>query len=133
MQACRLDRQVFVVLLKAATRRQHHRRKGETMAKYIFAYHGGGMAETEAEQAKIMEAWGAWMGSLGAALVDGGARTASSTTVTTTGVTDDGGANPISGYSLYEADDVEAAIKAAQGCPILDAGGSVEVAALMEM
>ena len=30
------------------------------MAKYLLNYHGGGMAEGEEAQAKVMEAWGAW-------------------------------------------------------------------------
>ncbi len=49
------------------------------------------------------------------------------------GVTDDGGSNPVTGYSFFEADDLEAAIKAAQDCPILEAGGSVEVAEVVAM
>ena len=31
------------------------------MAKYLFTYHGGGMPESEQEQAKHMAAWGEWM------------------------------------------------------------------------
>ena len=103
------------------------------MAKYLFAYHGGGMAETPEEVEAVMAAWGEWMGALGDALVDGGAPTAPLSTVSTDGVVDGGGANPVTGYSFYEADDLEAAIKAAQGCPILDAGGSVEVAEVVAM
>ena len=103
------------------------------MAKYLFVYHGGSHPETDEEVAAVMDAWGAWMGSLGEALVDGGAPTVALNTVSSDGVTDGGGANPVTGYSFYEADDLEAAIKAAQGCPILDAGGTVEVAELVAM
>jgi hypothetical protein len=103
------------------------------MAKYLFAYHGGGAPETEQEFEAVMAAWGAWMGSLGEALVDGGAPTTSLATVSADGVADDGGPHPITGYSLFEADDLEAAIKAARGCPILDAGGTVEVAEVVAM
>ena len=43
------------------------------MAKYLLVYHGGGpMEEDAAAQAAVMEAWGAWFGQLGAAVVDGG-------------------------------------------------------------
>ena len=42
------------------------------MATYLLAYHGGSMPETDAARAKVMEAWGAWYGQIGAALVDGG-------------------------------------------------------------
>ena len=43
------------------------------MGKYVLAYQGGSMAETPEEQEKVMAAWGGWFGSLGAAVVDGGA------------------------------------------------------------
>ena len=41
------------------------------MSSYVLAYTGGGMPETEEEQAAVMAAWGAWMGGLGDALPDG--------------------------------------------------------------
>ena len=37
------------------------------MAKFLLTYTGGSMPATEAEQAKVMEAWGVWFGQLGAA------------------------------------------------------------------
>jgi hypothetical protein len=48
-------------------------------------------------------------------------------------VAKDGGANPVSGYSLIEAKDYEDAVAKAKGCPLLAAGGSVEVAEAMDM
>ena len=99
------------------------------MPKYVLAYHGGSMPETDAEKAEVMQAWGAWMGGLGDALVDPGNPVGQSSTVNADGsVSQDGGANPLSGYSLLTADSQEAAIKAASGCPILSRGGTVEVA-----
>ena len=35
------------------------------MGKYVFAFKGGGMPETEEEQKSVMDAWTAWFGSLG--------------------------------------------------------------------
>ena len=32
------------------------------MAKYALVYHGGERPETEEEGAKVMAAWGVWMG-----------------------------------------------------------------------
>ncbi len=104
------------------------------MPKYILAYHGGQMAESEAEQAAAMAAWGAWFGSLGDAVLDGGNPVGRSKTLAADGsATDGGGANPISGYSLVDATDLDAAVSLAKGCPILASGGTVEVAETIEM
>ncbi|MGI9607883.1 MAG: YciI family protein [Acidimicrobiales bacterium] len=104
------------------------------MAKYVLAYHGGGMPETEAEQAAVMEAWGAWFGSMGAAVLDGGAPVGQASTIASDGSTSPGGgSNPVTGYSLIQADDLNSAIALAKGCPILDGGGSVEVAETIDM
>lgn len=104
------------------------------MAKFLFVYHGGSTPESEAEIAEVMDAWGNWLGSMGAAVVDGGNPVGMSSTVHSDGsVTSDGGANPASGYSLIEAKDINDATTKAKGCPILAAGGSVEVAEAFDM
>ena len=42
------------------------------MAKYLFVYHGGENPETDEEVAAVLDAWGAWFGTMGAAVIDGG-------------------------------------------------------------
>ncbi len=103
------------------------------MSKYLFVYHGGGMPESEEEQARIMQAWQDWMGANGSAIVDGGAPVRASQTVSTAGIAADGGSNPASGYGIFEAANDDAAAQMAKGCPILETGGTVEVAPIMEM
>lgn len=104
------------------------------MAKYLYVFHGGSAPSSPEEGAKVMDAWGKWMGGLGAALVDGGNPVGQSSTVQPDGsVTGDGGTNPASGYSLVEAPDLESALAMAKDCPILNSGGSVEVAEAMDM
>lgn len=103
------------------------------MPKFLFAYHGGSVPQTEAEQAKLMQAWGTWFDALGDAVVDGGAPVGKSHTVSAGGTVEDGGANPVSGYSLVEAADYADAVVKAKGCPIIAEGGNVEVAQAMEM
>ncbi len=105
------------------------------MPKYLFAYHGGASPDTVTEEQKtqIMAAWHSWYDELGAAIVDGGSPVAMAKTVTAGGVSDGGGANPVTGYTLITADSLELAAKHAQGCPILDSGGTVEVAETIEM
>lgn len=104
------------------------------MTQFIFAYHGGKTPETPQEGEKVMAAWGAWFGALGDAIVQPGAPLGLSKTVSGSGVADDGGANPVSGYSVVNATDMDAAVAMAKGCPmVVDGSGSVEVAELVEM
>ena len=104
------------------------------MPKFIFAYHGGKMPETEEEGARVMAQWTDWLQQLGPAVIDGGNPAGPSSTVHADGsVSCDGGANPLSGYSLIAADNIEAATETARGCPILEAEGSVEIAEAVEM
>lgn len=104
------------------------------MAQFIFAYHGGKKPDSPEEGAKVMEAWKTWMGSMGDALIVPGAPVGMSKTVSSGGVADDGGANPLAGYSVVEAADISAASEMAKGCPmVVDGDGSVEVAEILEM
>ena len=104
------------------------------MPKFMFAYHGGGMPETPEEGARMMAAWNDWYSAMGAALVDGGAPVGQSMTVSQGGVTGDGGANPLSGYTVVQADTIEAACEMAKGCPLVaDGSGTVEVAPVIDM
>ncbi len=98
------------------------------MANYLLAYHGGGMPETDADRERVMAEWGQWFGALGSDLVDGGNPVAQWSTIAASGsVSDGGGANPVSGYSVIKADSMDAAVSAARGCPLLKSGGSIEV------
>ena len=42
------------------------------MSKFVLLFSGGGMPETEEEQAAVLAAWGVWYGELGEAVVDPG-------------------------------------------------------------
>ncbi len=104
------------------------------MAKYLFVYHGGAPPASKEEMAKVMDAWGKWFGGMGSAVLDGGNPVGKSSTVLSDGsVVDNGGANPASGYSLIEASDLNDAVAKAKGCPILEGGGSIELAEAHDM
>ncbi len=103
------------------------------MSDFMFAFHGGSMPETPEEGEKVMAAWEAWMGGLGEAMVNPGNPVGLSKTVSAAGVADDGGSNPLSGFTIVKAGSIEEACEMAKGCPIIDAGGSVEVAPIVEM
>lgn len=104
------------------------------MAKYLFVYHGAKPPSTPAESKATMDAWGEWFESLGVAVIDGGNPVGPSITVKPDGsLSSGGGANPAVGYSLIEASNLEDAHKKACGCPLLKAGGSIEIAQAMDM
>ncbi|MEO0502610.1 MAG: hypothetical protein AAFZ14_04745 [Pseudomonadota bacterium] len=104
------------------------------MPDFIFAYHGGTIPETQEEGEKAMAAWGAWFDAMGENVVNGGNPVGQSMTVTAHGVSEDGGKNPISGYTIVRAETPEAACEMAKGCPMVaDGSGSVEVAPIIVM
>ncbi len=102
------------------------------MPNYVFAYHGGKKPESPEEGGKHMAKWKAWVGGLGDAVVNPGTPLGKPKTVSSVGVSDDGGSNPLLGYSIVKADSMEAAVEIARGCPHLEIG-TIEVAEVMEM
>jgi len=98
------------------------------MPNFMFAYHGGKAPTSQAEIDKTMAAWGAWMEANKDALVDPGNPVGQSKTVSTSGVADNGGANPLAGYTIVSASDIDAACAIAKSNPMIADGGSVEVA-----
>ena len=98
------------------------------MGKYVYAYKGGGMPESEEEGKRIMEAWTSWFGGLGDSVVDMGNPFGASAAV------GGGWTSGITGYSIVTAGSLDDALAKAQGCPILNGGGgSVEVYEALDM
>ncbi len=102
------------------------------MPKFIFAYHGGKMPETQEEIEIVMGKWRSWMEQNSAALIDPGNPVGKSKTVSASGIADDGGANPLSGYTIVEAVTMDAAVAIAQKCPHLE-NGTIEIAEIQQM
>jgi hypothetical protein len=105
------------------------------MPKYLLTYHGGEFPQALSEQ--VGAAWSAWMDGLGDAFVDRGGPLDFNRTILAGGmVAADGGANPATGYSVIVADNMDAAVAMAKGCPQTRAphvDGSIEVAEMLEM
>ena len=74
-----------------------------------------------------MAEWGAWFGSLGGNLVDGGSPFGAAVTVQPDGGSTDGGSAALAGYSVVDASDLATAAALAKGCPLLADGGTVDV------
>ncbi len=103
------------------------------MPNYVLAYHGGKTPESPEEGAKQMAKWKAWLGGLGDAVVNPGTPLGKPKTVSSGGVSDDGGSDPLLGFSILKADSMDAALEMAKACPTLEIGGTIEVAEVMEM
>ena len=101
------------------------------MAEFIFAYHDAKQPETPEAGAEHFARWQAWLVEMGDAMLNPGTPLGPATSVTAEGVTE-GSAYPMSGYSIVEADDLEAAIRMAQSCPYT-AMGTIVVAELKSM
>ena len=103
------------------------------MPNYIIAYRGGSEPATREEGAKHMAKWQAWVGGLGDAAVNPGTPLGKSKFVSSSGVSDDSGSDPMSGFSVVKAESMDAALEMAGECPFLDTGGTLEVAEMKEM
>jgi hypothetical protein len=97
------------------------------MTKYVLVYKGGGVPQTEAEQAAVLAAWNTWYGQLGPAIADGGNPFGPSQAVAADGTVSASAPSGLTGYTILNADSLPAAVELARGCPILTSGGSVEV------
>lgn len=97
------------------------------MTNYVLTFPAGGdMPDDPAAIAQMMAAWNAWFGSLGDALVDGGAPFGRAVTLHGDGSSTEG-ATPLGGYSVVRADDLDAALAIAKGCPIHQGGAPIGV------
>ncbi len=93
------------------------------MSSYLVAFRGTAATDAAADEAT----WGAWFQSLGTAIVDFGHRVGQVRVLSASGEAADGGGDRPTGYIVVRADGLEAAVGLATGCPILQAGGRVEV------
>lgn len=100
------------------------------MANFVLLYSGGsGMAPTDAQREAIMQAWGAWMGSLGSALVDGGNPfTPTAKNIASNGAVSNGPVGTMAtGYSVIKAESLDDAVAKSKGCPVLQDGGQITI------
>lgn len=103
------------------------------MPNYVLSFHGevAPMPDDPKIQEEMMAEWGAWYGSMGDALVDGGAPFGEATAINADGAT----SNPASmtGYTVVSAADMAAATAIAQGCPVIKNGHTVQICEAIDM
>ena len=99
------------------------------MANFLLVYTGGSMPASDAERTKVMDAWGAWFGRLGPAVVDPGNPIGpKAKSISSDGSVHDGAVGTAaSGYSILKADSLNQAVELAKGCPVLESGAKISV------
>ncbi|MDQ1684088.1 MAG: hypothetical protein QOC82_825 [Frankiaceae bacterium] len=97
------------------------------MTRYLVTYHGGGMPEGAEARQQAMQAFGAWVASAGPALVDPGAPLGAARTVSPAGTAEGPASGPAGGYSILEADSIDAAVELVRTHPFVGRGGSLQV------
>jgi hypothetical protein len=96
------------------------------MTTFVFAYRAPKSDRPGTPEG--VAAWTAWFESMAGNVVDRGNPVVERSTLGNSGED-----TVLGGYSLVTADDLEAAVALAKGCPFVAAGGGVEVGALMEI
>lgn len=103
------------------------------MPNYILAYHGRKMPESPEEGAEHMAKWEARATGFGDSLVIRCTALGQSKSVCSSGVTDGGGADPLLGYSILKAENIDVAVKMVEKSPHVNFGGTMVIAEMMEM
>ncbi|MDJ0926846.1 MAG: YciI family protein [Gammaproteobacteria bacterium] len=103
------------------------------MPQYVMVYLGGNPPSSPEEGQKHMARYMEWLGSLGEAAVSPANPLKNTATVNPDGSVSEGGATTMSGYTIVQADSMDAALDMAKACPFLEVGGSLEVSELAQM
>ena len=103
------------------------------MPQYMITYLGGDKPSSPEEGKQNMAKYRAWLSSLGDSAVSPANPLKDTSTVNSDGTVTAGSTTSMSGFTLIEADSMEAALLIAQSCPFLDVGGSLEVSELIQM
>lgn len=104
------------------------------MPQYILTYHGGSKPASKEEGEKHMARYHAWLGELGSAAVVPMQPVMNMKVVSSEGVSDDTDAHAMMGYTIIQAESMDAAVEVARACPTLEMDNAeLAVAELMDM
>jgi len=97
------------------------------MTKFLVTYHGGTEPDSPEAAQQMMAAFMAWAQKTGNALVDPGAPLGPAKVVSSSAVTDGAAEGPCGGYSIIEADNIDAAVALVTDHPFVGRGGALQV------
>ncbi|MFC1664174.1 YciI family protein [Pseudomonadota bacterium] len=103
------------------------------MTQFVITYLGGNQPSSPEEGKQHFAKYKEWLSSLGGSAVSPANPLKDTRTIDSDGSVTTGGTTTMSGYTIIEADSMEAALEMAKACPFLDIGGSLEVSELVKM
>ena len=103
------------------------------MSQYMITYLGGDHPSSPEEGQKHFAKYKEWLTSLGDAAVSPANPLKGTSIVNPDGSVTSGSTTAMSGFTVVEAESMEAALSMAKTCPFLEIGGSLEVSELMKM
>ncbi len=103
------------------------------MPQYCITYLGGDKPSSPEEGKQQMSKYMDWLSSLGNSAISPANPLQDTSTVNSDGSVTNGSKTSMSGFTIIEADSMEAALSIAKSCPFLEIGGSLEVSELIQM
>ena len=103
------------------------------MPQYVIVYLGGDQPSNPEEGKQHFAEYREWLFSLGDSAVSPANPFKNTSTVNSDGSVTTGSTTSMSGFTIIEADSMDAALSIAKACPFLDIGGSLEVSELIQM
>jgi len=103
------------------------------MSQYLIVYLGGDKPSSPEAGKKHFSKYMEWLKSLGEAVISPANPIINTSTVNTDGTITSGGVSTMSGFTIIEAESMDAALSIAKTCPFLEIGGTLEVSELMKM
>lgn len=103
------------------------------MTQYVIVYLGGEQPATPEQGRAHFEKYKEWLNSLGDAAVSPANPLKNTVTIHPDRSISSESLTGMSGYTIVEAESMEAAIEMAKSCPFLDIGGNLEVSQIMQM
>jgi len=119
---------IFACIFLRATKNKERK-----MPQFVMTYLGGKQPSTPEEGQQHFAKYMEWLSSLGDAAVSPANPLKDTHTVNPDGTVTAGGETSMSGFTVLEAESMDAALSMAQACPFLEIGGSLEVSQLMQM
>lgn len=101
------------------------------MAQYLFSYLGGNHPTTPEQGQQHFARYMEWLNALGDAAVSPANPLGNTHCVKADGSVTEGSASAMSGFTIVEAESMEAALAMARSCPFLEINGSLEVSEML--